>query len=68
MLYYVKEVNSMLRSMAFKKKRKEKMFRTKAKGSPDCLGVHVSDIRVVTSPHSSNNFCKKNFRFQFIDA
>ena len=63
MLYYVKEVNSMLRSMAFKKKRKEKMFGSNAKASPNCLGVHVSDIRVVTSPHSSNNFRKKILDF-----
>ena len=59
MLYYVKEANSMLRSMNFKKRRKrDKGTRKKKKASPYCLGVHVSDIRVITSPHSSNGFCK----------
>ena len=45
--------------MNFKKRRKgKKGVRKKKKAPAYCLGVHVSDIRVITSPHSSNGFCK----------
>ena len=56
MLYYIKEANSMLRFMNFKKRRKRKYEQKKP--FPDCVGLHVSDIRIITSPHSSNGFCK----------
>ena len=39
MLYHVKEANVMLRRQDFNRD-----------GISDCVGVHVSDIRVVTSP------------------
>ena len=46
----------MLRFMNFKKRRKRK--NEQKKSFSDCVGLHVSDIRIITSPHSSNGFCK----------
>ena len=66
MLYYVKEANSMLRSMNFKKRRKSNRGGKKTHESTRCLGVHVSDIRIVTSPHSSHGFCKIICKSDFI--
>ena len=39
MLYHVREVNIMMRSNDYNED-----------GDPDCVGIHVKDIRVITDP------------------
>ena len=49
MLYHVREANLLLRQQDFNRD-----------GHPDCVGVHVTGLGVLTSQHSNYNLLPEN--------